>query len=519
MPVWLVRFVQSKYIYIICIITLFVLAECYFASLHTFPAIRKETDGIGYMIRATEALFRLDPYHGPGYSWAIRLVHGITRISLFTSAKLVSMLAGAMLLISVYTTLSFTDNRRTAGMATLLTSVSPVLLQYSTMAMSDMLASAFMWGVILLLVKSETPQFKQFLLAGILAGLAYLTRYMFVFMIFVPGVFILINGWSRKLLLNMAGFYIGFFFIISPWLIFVFHEKGDPFWNLNYLNIAFKMYREGEGWNAFPSVEQYPSIIAVIKSSPSAFFKTWFKTIALLPIAVFRQIPVFGIFVGGIGFLVWIFQISARKSILLVTFIGYGLLVSLVWLEPRFLIVFLPLAALGIVRAIELIPCQIQLSFANNPQRIPLRLPVFILTISIVAIISERQVSGWMREQQANEYATCAGWIKTNCASGSIMEAKPHIAFFAGMKNIRFRQWNLQTKDLSQLEEVLATIRPNYFVYDERYSLDEFPQFEILLDTNNVPSFLSVLHVVEFPKRLILFEYTGNKLQAGNQKQ
>ncbi len=511
MVAYFVRFIKSKYFPLICIVVLFISLECYFSLLHTFPSIRKETDGIGYMERATAALFQVDPFHGPGYSWAIRLIHFISGLSLFSSAKLVSIISGTIFIILVYAVFSTTDTHRMAWKVSLLTAISPVILQHSVMVMSDMLAAALMWGVIWLLIKNDPPQFKQFLLAGILAGFAYITRYMFIFMIVVPVIYIFIKGWNKKILLDISAFYLGFLFVASPWLVFLWHTKGNPFWNMNYLNIAFKMYHGGKGWNTFPSVERFPSMMAVISSSPILFFKVWAETLIKLPLTTFKLIPVVGLFLGGIGFCVWVFHITVRKIVFLIAFIGYGLLVALVWLEPRFLIAFVPIVALGIIQSIELIPCRMSFKFSDKLFILPIQVLVFYIIICIVAFHSVSNVYTWIKAKQADEYVDCVSWLRSRHGDNTfrVMAAKPHIAFFAGMEYLRFREYDLQTKNMIQLREILKTVHPDYFVYDERYSSVEFPQFSSLLNTNKIPSFLEVIHKFDMPKQLVLFKYTG----------
>ena len=59
--------------FVLILVAVLALVEGYLFYFHHYPLVIGETDGIGYMVRSS-AFFQLDPYHGPGYSWAIRVL-------------------------------------------------------------------------------------------------------------------------------------------------------------------------------------------------------------------------------------------------------------------------------------------------------------------------------------------------------------------------------------------------------------------------------------------------------------
>lgn len=104
------------------------------------------------------------------------------------------------------------------------------------------------------------------LCGGFLAGLAYLTRF--------NGLALLAAGlFHRQRLWILAAFAI----MIFPWTTRCFLEKGDAFYNKNYLNIAFNVYAEDTGvtWDEFwsnPEIHRrYTSIASVVFADPGKF--------------------------------------------------------------------------------------------------------------------------------------------------------------------------------------------------------------------------------------------------------
>ena len=199
------------------LILLFVVSQLYLASVHNFPTTRYETDGIHYLERAAGALFQVDPYHGPGYSLAIRLVRWLTRLSPFSAAQLVSILAGILLLYSAYRVFSISDGHQIAFRAIVMTAFAPSVLKYSGMVSSDMFAAALMWVTLWILSRAERLDFRQLFAAGLVVGFAYLTKYVFIFLVIIPPlVLLLTQRRNRRALYALLGFYLGFCLLTAP---------------------------------------------------------------------------------------------------------------------------------------------------------------------------------------------------------------------------------------------------------------------------------------------------------------
>jgi hypothetical protein len=96
------------------------------------------------------------------------------------------------------------------------------------------------------------------------------------------------------------------------------------------------------------------------------------------------------------------------------------------------------------------------------------------------------------------------------------MAAKPHIAFYSGARDIRFRDVRLQDASPAEFPQILDRANPTYFVYDERYGAEEFPNLRTFLDDNRapLPQHLTPVFVAELPKKIVIYRLTGH-LAAG----
>ena len=279
------------------------------------------------------------------------------------------------------------------------------------------------------------------------------------------------------------------------------------------------MYRDGQGWNAFPSVEQFPTMRSVVSSDPALFIRSWLQTLLDIPRSTLQLIPHAGLILGVLGVLLWCADLSAAKLIVAVALTGYSLLVALVWIEARFLIPLAPFVALCISRSIEAIPERAVFSLPRSRHvsrwSVPLQFPISV-AILIEIVSASLGLPAWFRDDQADEYVKAAEWLKTIHAGPetTAMVAKPHIPFFSGTTCVRYREYDLQFMEPSELNEALARIRPDYFVYDERYASVEFPQFRNLLETGYQTENLRPVLTVDSPMRLVVFRYDAQPMRS-----
>lgn len=503
---------------VLALLLAFALVELLLFLQHTDPLARAESDGIDYMMAASAPLFQANPFHGPGYPLAIRTVQ-LTGVDAFSAAKLVSLSFALLFVLDCWVLFASFMGPSEALLATAITAFHPLTLELGVTIMSDMMAAALFLTAIVLLVTPQRPGMGGFALAGVCAGACYLTRYVYLFGILLPLVLLALSGEARdkfRTKLSHVGLFLaGFLLMTAPWMAFLYQTKGNPLWNQNHLNVAFKMYRQGQGWNLFPSEEQYGGLADVIRSDPRLFVKSWTKTFAELPKRMLDLIPGVGA-IGAVGFFVWVARFNHRKAILLALTAMYGILVSMVWLEDRFLLPLLPLFAAFLAGGLCAIPSKLETSGFGACtgallRRIPLRLTAVAGTLLFLVFLSAHRIPSYFADQ-APEYRRAGEWLSARTPeNASVLSAKPHVAFFGGASFLYFRTYRLQDARLEDLPNLLERIRPSFVVFDERYTSVEFPQFRAMLDPDTQPlSFLlRPVFTVEEPKRLVVYEYAA----------
>jgi len=494
----------------------YLVAQIFLWQQHSFPLIRLETDGIEYMTFATGKIFHLSPYHGPGYPLFIRLIHLILNVDLFSAAKLVSIIAGGLfIVVSWYLFYNLSNSKFVTVAALVFFTVNSVFLISCNAILSDALAVALLYTSFALLLKNTYYSKGLFFLAGIIGGLAYLTRYIYGLILIVPFLMVFSNRSEGTLTLRFfkaVEFVGGFFLVVSPWMVYLYIEKGNPFWNHNYLNIAFRMYHFGYGWNQFPDVGMYQSLFSVILRDPQVFFQTWISSIFDFPGELMKLYPMTG-WVSIPGLIYFVMKPNAKKSIYIFIMLGFALVTSLFWYEKRFLLVFLPLVALLIAFGLSIIPDIVRHNrIVVKPPQIHLRW-LALFTLFGISLYQTLPVVEYYREQ-ATEYQDAATWLHAHAENGAvILAAKPHIPFFGQGIWADFRNFDLQHKQLKDLPCLLYLANPDYVVFDERYASVEFPQFNVLLDPsqNQFSDFLVTMVVFDQPQKLVLYRYNHNE--------
>ena len=511
-PAWGEKITSTDLVLAGAALALFLISEIVLFQFHTLPATRSETDGIGYMLRASGPVFQLADFHGPGYSFAIRAV-ALLGPDLFTAARIVSIAAGVAFLALSWLIVATSSGPREASVAIVLLAASPTVFLGAASILSDMLAAACFLGSFTLLSAPARISWRHFAAAGALAGLAYLTRSIYAAAFVIPIAIILLKLNGDPFVHNLrrlAAYFATFALITAPWLIFVYTERGSPFWSLNHLNLAFRMYREDQGWNAFPASAAFGGAWDVIRSDPARFLSLWFHQIAGAPARILRLVPPLAI-AAAAGCLPWFFRMNRAKLAYLSAVTPYLLAVSLVWYEDRYYLIFAPLAAAFVATLIMALPklaSRVKLpAFASKSTASAAALAAVGLCIPQTVRTAEQFLA-----DQAPEYQAAANWLREHGGPAvSVMAAKPHIAFYSSARDIRFRDVRLQDATPAEIPGILERARPAYFVYDERYSAQEFPNLRPFLDETSAPlrELLTPVFVAESPRKIVVYRVTG----------
>jgi 4-amino-4-deoxy-L-arabinose transferase-like glycosyltransferase len=275
------KWINSNYTGIwISIIYFFAISSISFSS-HKNLTYGAETDFLWVYVPAAKnflhGFLTIDPFRGPIYPIILGLVNLIFN-DFFHSGIFISNISSSLVLFFTFSLIKEIFGARFALVVTLFILINPIFTQYSYTASSDMFFNAIASGSLLILIKRKF-NYKNIIIIGFLGGILFLTRSNGVFILAFILILFFQNSYAVKLKekIIMSLIFVSTFLITyCPWGIYCLNEKGDFFYNKNYLNTAFEVYNKGSinreefGFNN----KEYYSLTDVITKNPFLFFKT-----------------------------------------------------------------------------------------------------------------------------------------------------------------------------------------------------------------------------------------------------
>lgn len=195
-------------------------------------------------------------YHGwASYFWPplFSFLIGIGSLILpgFLAGKLISILsASALLFVAFHFTQEIFHRKEIGWWAQVFLILSPTYVIQSLLAHNHMLESLFFTtGLYLFLRSFRDPRPGKFLIAGLVCGLAGLSRYTSYVLLALPFfIFILKPGFWRTIKLGVV-FWVGFTVISLPWWYANTVDHGSPIYSWEYLNICTAVMAHNPGTN------------------------------------------------------------------------------------------------------------------------------------------------------------------------------------------------------------------------------------------------------------------------------
>lgn len=140
--------------------------------VRSVPFTGYETDGVFYMI--TSRLFFTEQFRPPTFGGGIGMPFAIWAMNrivpdTFLAAKVVSLLAGTLFLVASTQVATGFFSKPVGWITGILIAVNPLVLIYSTVSLSDMLAAAWLMLAVWLILSDRHR--ANLLLAGICLGL------------------------------------------------------------------------------------------------------------------------------------------------------------------------------------------------------------------------------------------------------------------------------------------------------------------------------------------------------------
>lgn len=455
-------------------------------TAHPTPHYGVETDLIGDLVPAAKELRAGTPlvehfeFKGFGYPLVLAGAATLCGNDFWLAARLVNtiaaVLAGAIVFLLV---------RRVAGAKAALLVLLGVLLngpflEASIESGTDMPALALALGATFLLIRAEGAW--SLLAAGIVAGLAIVTRYNSAFLIPAALIALMFRpGRARALAAYLAGAALP----LGAWMAMNASFFGDPFHNRNFMNIAYEVYGRGAGWEEFTNntSAQFHSLGDVVRYDPGRFFARlgsnlatrWMRDVKELTPLWVGVFAVPGLFVGW-----WTGRREPARdgetgrggSDLAIHYaLGYIVLAT-VFYAPRFSLYLIPCYLLAV--AMFYLHAPIPRRRVSMVVRVALLAGLFVAS-GVPAVMSVRTLLA----SAPHEVREGGLLLRSIGAPGErVMARKPHVAYFADMEFVALPD----VFDLADLVRVARESRAHYLFFSaiER-SLR--PQFALLADS------------------------------------
>ncbi len=487
---------KKEVLWIILIVVAAFLIRFMFFSLHNVV----ELDGAYYISLGKNlienGLYRdlennLNTNLTPGMPIAVGLLDILIRNGVL-SARLISAIFGALLIIPVYLFTKRVYSRKEAVVAGILTASYSILVYVSTLTYNDSLYLFLLTiGLYFGWLSLKKEKIWMYTLTGVLFSFAYLTRpegflIPFVFVLYYLFVY---RKYEFKGILKLSLMLMIFLLVSMPWLYFIHENTGK--WQITtkggftYLQREYKVFTEEYEKNLFSLNEDKTRIrlnpynftgdtstSTYILQDVSGFAKKYFSNFVSLVFNFFTTIfPI-------VFLLILIYGLLEKKDrsleVYLLIFLLYPLLISPVFgNESRWLLIGVPILLIGVSRGIT------RLENVNkniNPKFITILLAVFM--ILMVLFVNQIVDKNYEKKDQPIEHKIAGEWLKDNIGNGkTIMERRPFVSFYS---NGRFVY--LPYADYEDTIKYGCNNKVDFLVVDSRYLEKLRPQLKQLLN-------------------------------------
>ncbi len=211
-----------------------------------------ESDFYAELVVAAQRLLAGDfavanyPFKGPLYSFILAPLYWLLRplgLDWYGAGVLLNALCAGASLALLYRLLVRIFPTPTAASATLACGLQAEFFLLAHKASSDLLYFLLFIATVLLLRGADTR--RQVFAAGLLAGLAFLTRYSGAMLLPAALIVVLVTPLERPL--RAALLVAGFLVPTLPWLIFGLMTTGHPLQQGNLMNVVLEFYPGGDG--------------------------------------------------------------------------------------------------------------------------------------------------------------------------------------------------------------------------------------------------------------------------------
>lgn len=416
---------------------------------------------------------------GPVFEIVLGLV-GFVVWDLFLAAQLISLAAMTLGLHAWHRAIRAQTSPLAGLLALLLLAANAQIYRHAWAATTDALAFALIGGSFAALMGALGRAGVR--IAGVLAGLAFLTRYTGIVLL-PAGLLAILLGWTgihRGLRARaVGGFALGFAAIVLPWVAASL-MSGQKFTMQFHHNLAYDAYARWQGipWDLYQRDMQsrFPTLASVFQEQPRLVIDRLIVNLREHALFDMRDVAGWAVVVPALlGLLLaWREGRLLRLMPLLVFSLMLYLLLVPIFHSPRYSMTLLP--AWTALAAVFLASPRFALAFGPRGAWLKpwLVLVPLTLTLSANATATARTL-----DQLPREARVLADRIRPSVRPGErVLARKAHFAFHAGLTPLSF--------PFSDSLPVLARYVHEHdvrWIYYSWLELELRPHFAFLLDT------------------------------------
>jgi tetratricopeptide (TPR) repeat protein len=437
---------------------------------------------------------------GPGYEVALALF-GFVIPDLFLAAKLLALVSTVATLMLWFYLLRRRAGVRVAFVAALILCANGTFFRYGYGALTDTPAIALQAAALYLLLARRGE--RAILAAGLVAALAFLTRYNAVYLL-PAGLVAVLGGGTFAERRGKAAllFTAGFFAPVVPWMLYSL-ARGSGFSFQLHHNIAFDVYAYSKGipWDTYQKEmqPQFKNLWDVISRDPGAVASRMLYNVG----NHLRQVAVSLLgwptaVSAGIGLVLGLrdrtlsrlWPLGAAAALLFLTLVP-------IFYSDRYALALLPyfatLAAIAFASPLGALA-------VGRTRRVWVK-PLLVALPIAAAVIASVTAQARAMKQLPVEVLDCAKTLRSLKAPGDrVLARKWHIAYHAGVQPLAF-PFADSLVDLARYARA-GRARWLYFSWPEA---ETRPRFKYLLDTTAVVPGLTP-RVVTRPHPAVLYE-------------
>lgn len=476
----------------------------------------------------------IDQFRGPIYP----IVLGLFKLVIgdfFKAGIVLNTISAGIALYFFDKTLKLIFNRFIAFFTVIFIAFNPVFIQYTYSCGTDML---FLGLISLTLYFVFKKSKYNYYLAGFLTGLTYLTRYNGIFLVIGTVIYIIFDtlasknkpqdktsNYLKSSLLNLSKYLIVFIITILPWGIYTKIEKGEFFYNQNYLNTAYEFQKNKIPWDQYwQGHKNIKSTFDVVLQDPYFFISKVFDNLyrnfvldthrLLAPNNIQEALQFdetnlqtnFFTIIIIIAFFIYLYsnhfkntkfkllsilKIENPQKLGLLTFlIIYTLILTLIFYSERFNLFLLLFYGLVLFGAID---------FLTNKFKL---VGIIISSIFIIYVLNNSyNYNKDVISSGPEEVLLASQWINSqNLPKTKIIARKPHIAYYTDMSFEVIPVFKTPDEFLAKLNQTDAD-----YIFASSLEVNSRPFLQYLLDNRSLNQFpdlakkLNIIYQNEYP--------------------